>query len=139
MSNIYFFIYFFSLESKCTYYKDFSYSIWSLFLIIYFLVDASHFHIYYISNCVVMCYSLAVFLDIINIHLSLFLSGYNLPVHNKCKVEYNLSDKDRFSCCGLNSAVIRGSYPPCYICEGFTPWICIVVYFVIKILGNKNV
>ena len=53
-SYVYSFVYLPYLDSNWTIFKDFCYSIWSLFLIILFPVDASHFHIYYISNCVVM-------------------------------------------------------------------------------------
>ena len=57
--------------------KDFSDSIRSLFIIIKFTVDASHFHINSIAYIVVMRDSLGVFYYIINVHLGLLRSGYN--------------------------------------------------------------
>ena len=83
-----------------------------MFLIFYFVVDVSHFHIYYIANCVVMRDLPIFFLDIINFHLSLFTSGYYLPVYDQCEVEYYVSVKHILAWCGLNSVVIEGPYLP---------------------------
>ena len=81
----------------------------------------------------------SVFLDIINFHLSLFPSDYNLPVYFLRKVEYHVSTKDSLSWCGLISAVIRGPYRPFYRGYVFIPWIYIVEVFVRKIGGKKNI
>ena len=70
------------MDSNCTVCKDFSDSIWSLFLIIKFAVDACHFHINLIAYSVVMRDSLGVLSDIINVYLALLLSGCNLLVNN---------------------------------------------------------
>ena len=67
------------LDSKCTVCKYFSDSTRSLFSIIKFAVDASHFHINPIVDSVVMRDSLGVFSDITNVYLALLSSGYNLP------------------------------------------------------------
>ena len=81
-SYIYALVYLHLLDSNCTICKYLCYYIRYLFLVIQFSVDPSNFHIYYIAIYVVMSDSPNVFLVIINVHLSLFNSGYNLPVYN---------------------------------------------------------
>ena len=131
--------YLYPLESNCTVYKDFCGYIWSLFNIIQFLLDASHFHIYQITNCVVMR-DLPIFLsNIINVYLPLLCCGYNSPLYDSRKVEYQVSTKDRLDWCGLNSAVTRFPYQPCYRCQGLTPWKYSVKYLVTNIFGNKHI
>ena len=67
------------LDSNCTVCKDFSDSIRSLFPIIKFAVDASHFHINLIAYSVVIRDLLGVSYAIINVYLALLNIGYNLP------------------------------------------------------------
>ena len=138
-SYIYAFIYFPSLDLKCTIFKEFCYYIQSLFNIIQFSVDVSHFNIDQISNCVVMRDLPRVLSDMINLHLLLFPSGYRSSVYNCRDVEYHVYSKEILAWCSLNSSLIRGPYLPCYRLQGFTPWIYIVKDFFINILGSKHI
>ena len=62
------------LESNCTICKDFSDYVWSMLLIIKFLVYDCHLHIKSIAYSVVMHDLLGVFSDIINVYLALLRS-----------------------------------------------------------------
>ena len=80
--NIYALVYLYPLYLTCTVFKELYYSIWSLFDTIQFSVCASNFHKYKIADYVVISNLSRILLDIINVHLSLFTSGYTSLVYN---------------------------------------------------------
>ena len=79
--------------------KEFSYPIWSIFLVIQIVLEPSLIKIYYIVNGIVIFDLSGVFVSIINVKLLLFLNGYNSPAKEFREVEYHISDKDSLDWC----------------------------------------